>query len=179
MKPHTYYSETSMPTTKSVTDYKPYTGRLSRSLLTAAMLLSTLGARRAFSAPDTASGTTNQTLTIKGTDTFRGKASSWSATLTPKGKDTYEAVYISTWGGKPLSYTGTIETDGKTKITGAGKNANGSFEFSGTYGKDNIAQCSYKEVGGTLNRSGTMTAEAPKSGSDKEVAVAPATPAKP
>ena len=168
-----------MPTTKNVTDYKLHTGRLSRSLLTTAILLLPLGAIPAFSAPDTASRTTNQTLTIKGTDTFRGKESAWSATLTPKGKDTYEAVYNSTWGGKPLSYTGTIETDGKTKITGSGKNANGVFEFSGTYGKDNIASCSYKEIGGTLKRSGTMTAEAPKSGADKEAAVAPAPPAKP
>ena len=168
-----------MPTKKSVTDHKRHTGRPSRSLLATAVLLSTLGGLPAFSAPDTASGTTNQTLTIRGTDTFRGKASSWSATLTPKGKDSYDAAYCSTWGGKPLNYTGSIETDGKTKITGSGKNANGTFEFSGTYGKDNIAQCTYKEVGGTLKRSGTMTAEAPKSGADKEAAVAPATPAKP
>ena len=171
-----------MPTKRSATDHKPHTASLSRSLLTTAVLLSTLGVLPAFSAPDTASGTTNQTLTIKGTDTFGKKESSWSATLTPKGNNTYEAAYSSTWGGKPLNYTGTIETDGKTiKGSGkaSGKNGNGVFEFSGTYGKDNIAQCAYKEIGGTMKRAGTLTAEQPKAGADKDAAIAPATPVKP
>jgi len=52
----------------------------------------------------------------------------------------------------------------KTEISGDGKanggGANGAFEFSGKYGTNGIAPCSYKEVKG--RRSGTLTAETPK-----------------
>jgi hypothetical protein len=102
--------------------------------------------------------------TIKGTCLFNGKESTWSAKLTAKGNGTYDAVYVSSWGGTPLSYVGTIKTDLKTEISGSGKGSggrsNGTFEFSGKFDANNVAQCSYKEVGG--RRKGTMTAELPK-----------------
>ena len=108
--------------------------------------------------------TTNGITSIKGLCVFSGKENPWSAKLTPKGDGTYEAVYISSWEGTPLSYVGTIKTDLNKEISGNGKGSggrsNGSFEFSGTYGTNGIAKCSYKEVGG--RRSGTMTAELPK-----------------
>ena len=101
---------------------------------------------------------------IKGTCIFRGKESTWSAKLAAKGDGTYDAVYVSSWGGATLNYVGTIKTDLKTEISGDGKasggRANGTFEFSGKNGTNGIAQCSYKEVGG--GRSGSMTAEMPK-----------------
>lgn len=103
---------------------------------------------------------------IKGTCTWGGRKSTWSADLTARGHGAYDAVYVSSWGGKPLNYVGTIKTDLKTKISGSGKasggSANGSFEFSGKYGADGIAKCSYWEVGGRRNRRGSMTAERPK-----------------
>ena len=103
-------------------------------------------------------------LSIKGTCTFGGKDSTWSAKLTPKGDGTYDAVYVSTWGGKPLNYVGTIKTDLKAEISGTGKasggSANGTFEFTGKFGEDGVAKCSYTEVGG--KRKGAMTAEMPK-----------------
>ena len=106
------------------------------------------------------------TTSIKGTCTWGSKQSTWSADLTARGDGTYDAVYVSSWGGKPLNYVGTIKTDLKTKISGSGKasggSANGSFEFSGKYGADGIAKCSYWEVGGRRNRRGSMTAERPK-----------------
>ena len=115
-------------------------------------------------APAKAAGKPAGATSIKGTCKFGDKTSTWSAELTAKGDGTYDAVYISSWGGKPLNYVGTIKTDLKTEISGAGKasggSANGSFEFSGKYGTNGIAQCSYKEVSG--RRSGTMTAEMPK-----------------
>jgi|GEM_PF-3133626 len=100
---------------------------------------------------------------IKGTYTFGGKTSTWTAKLTAKGDGTYSAVYVSSWGGATLNYVGTIKTDLKTEISGTGKpsggRANGTFEFSGKYGGDGVAQCTYQEVGG--RRSGSMTAEMP------------------
>ena len=102
---------------------------------------------------------------IQGTCNFKGKQSPWSAKLTPKGDGTYDAAYVSSWSGKPLEYAGTLKADLK-EISGNGKaingKGNGTFEFSGKYGKDGIAQCDYKEVGGSRSRSGTMTAEMPK-----------------
>ncbi|NQU76959.1 MAG: hypothetical protein HQ546_11665 [Planctomycetes bacterium] len=104
------------------------------------------------------------TTSIKGTCTWGGKKSTWSADLTARGNGAYDAVYVSSWGGKPLNYVGTIKTDLRTEISGNGKasggRANGAFEFSGKYGADGIARCSYKEVGG--RRSGSLTAERPK-----------------
>jgi hypothetical protein len=101
---------------------------------------------------------------IQGTCKFGGKESTWSAELTAKGNGTYDAAYVSSWGGSSLNYEGTIKTDLKTVISGdaraSGGKANGTFEFSGTYGTNGIAQCSYKEVGG--RRKGSMTAELPK-----------------
>jgi hypothetical protein len=148
-------------------------------LLAGASLLSGLGVLPAFGEPDKAAGTTSKTCSIKGTLKFGGTQSTWSATLTPKGKGTYQAAYIALWGGKPLNYVGTIETDGRTKIKGTGKasggGANGTFEFSGTYGNDGVARCSYREVGGA--RSGSMTAEAPKPGTAKASSTAPSAPA--
>jgi len=118
----------------------------------------------AFAAPETAAVKPAEVTSIKGTCTFHGKESDWSAKLTAKGDGTYDAIYISSWGGSPLNYVGMIKTDLKTEISGDGKasggHGNGTFTFSGRYGTNSIAQCSYKEVGG--HRSGTMTAEMPK-----------------
>jgi len=102
---------------------------------------------------------------IKGTCTFKGKNSDWSAKLKAKGDGTYDAVYTSSWGGKPGNYVGVMKIDLKKEISGSGKasggRANGTFEFSGKYGDDGIAQCTYKEVNG--HRSGSMTIETPRS----------------
>lgn len=115
-------------------------------------------------APDKAAAKLGEITSIKGTCTFGGQQSTWSAKLTAKGDGTYDAVYVSSWGGATLSYVGTIKTDLKTELSGDGKasggGANGTFEYSGKYGTNGIAQCSYKEVGG--GRSGSMTAEMPK-----------------
>ena len=115
--------------------------------------------------PATAAEVSTNALSIQGTCLFGGKTSTWSATLKPKGNGTYDAVYISSWGGQPLNYVGTLKTDLKTEISGMGQasggRANGTFEFSGKYGADGIAKCSYSEVGGR-GRGGTMTAELPK-----------------
>jgi hypothetical protein len=130
-------------------------------------------------APDRTPGTTNVTYSIKGTCQFGGTKTAWSATLKPKTRGSYDASYVCNWGGNPLTYTGTIETDGKTKISGTGKansaGANGAFEFSGEYGTNGTARCNYKEVGG--RRSGTMTAELPGEGAAKTSTTARATPA--
>lgn len=105
-----------------------------------------------------------QITSINGTCTFGGKKSTWSAKLTAKGDGTYDAAYVSSWGGATLNYVGTITTDLKTEISGNGKpsggRANGTFEFAGKIGDDGIANCSYNEVKG--GRSGSMTAEIPK-----------------
>lgn len=130
-------------------------------------------------AADKTAAATNATYSIKGTCKFGNTESPWSATLKPKTKGSYDATYVCNWGGTALTYVGTIETDGKTKISGTGKassaGANGVFEFSGTYGTNGTARCNYKEVGG--RRSGTMTAELPGEGSAKTPAPARATPA--
>ena len=137
---------------------------LSALLLYGACLVPGLAVSTAFAAPVKAAVKSAEITSIKGTCTFRGKESAWSAKLTAKGDGTYDAVYVSSWGGKPLNYVGTIKTDLKTEISGNGKasggSANGTFEFSGNYGTNGIAQCSYKEVGG--RRTGSMTAEMPK-----------------
>lgn len=103
---------------------------------------------------------------IRGTCTFGNKTNDWSAKLTAKGNGTYDAVYVSSWSGKPLSYVGTIKTDLKTEISGTGKaiegKGNGTFEFSGKFGVDGIAQCRYKEIG-SRGRNGSLTAEMPRS----------------
>jgi len=136
---------------------------LSMLLLGGACLSPGLAVSTAFAAPAKAAHKGAEITSIKGTCTFHGKESNWSAKLTAKGNGTYDAVYVSSWGGKPLNYVGTIKTDLKTEISGDGKpgggRANGTFEFSGKYGKDGIAQCNYKEVGG--RRTGSMTAEMP------------------
>jgi hypothetical protein len=120
---------------------------------------------RVLAEPAEGEGKAPATISVKGTCTFGGKQSTWSATLTPKGDGTYDAAYVSSWGGQPLSYVGTIKTDLKTEISGTGKGSggrsNGTFEFSGKYGEDGIAKCSYKEVDGR-GRSGALTAEMPK-----------------
>ena len=118
----------------------------------------------AFAASDSAAVKPAEITSIKGTCMFGGKESNWSAKLTAKGDGTYDAVYDSIWGGATLKYTGTIKTDLKTEISGDGKasggRANGTFEFTGKYGTNGVAQCTYKEVGG--HRKGTMTADMPK-----------------
>ena len=133
-------------------------------LLCGACLLSGLTGSTASAAPAEAAGKAPEVTSIKGTCTFRGKENNWSAKLTPKGEGVYDAVYVSSWSGKSLDYVGTIKTDLKTTISGDGKasggNANGTFEFSGTYGTNGLAQCSYKETNG--RRRGTMTAGTPK-----------------
>ena len=137
---------------------------LSALLLGGACLVSWLAVSTGFAAPAATAGRPAKITSIKGKCTFGGTESTWSAKLTAKGDDTYSAVYVSSWGGQPLNYVGTIKTDLKTEISGTGKasggRANGTFEFSGEYGTNGIAKCSYKEVGG--RRSGTMTAEMPK-----------------
>ena len=137
---------------------------LATLLLGGACLVPGLVVSITFAATAKAAGKNAEITSIKGTCIFGGKNSTWSAKLTAKGDGTYDAVYVSSWGGKPLNYVGTIKTDLKKEISGNGKasggNANGTFEFSGKYGTNGIAQCSYKEVKG--RRSGSMTAEAPK-----------------
>jgi len=139
-------------------------GCLAALLMGGACLAPVLAVSTAFAAPDKAAGKGAEITSIKGTCTFGGTKSDWSAELKAKGDGTYEAVYLSSWGGKPLNYVGTIKTDLKTEISGNGKasggRGNGTFEFSGKYGKDGIAKCSYKEVGG--HRAGAMTAEMAK-----------------
>lgn len=128
----------------------------------AACLVSALAALTVSSAPAGGAGKPADITSIKGTCTFGGRESTWSAKLTPKGTGSYDAVYVSSWGGRALNYVGTIKTDLKTEISGNGKasggRANGTFEFSGKYGEDGIAKCTYKEVGGR-GRSGSLTAE--------------------
>ena len=91
----------------------------------------------------------------------------WSAKLTPTDTpDVYDAQYIASFrlGTDHMTYVGQIKSDFKTTISGIGKSTggggNGTFEFSGKYGDDGIAQCNYSEVGG--QRSGTLTAEKPE-----------------
>ena len=106
-------------------------------------------------------------ISIKGTCFFMNQQGTWSAKLTPT--DTpgvYDAQYIASFrlGGDHMTYVGQIKSDFKTTISGIGKSTggggNGTFEFSGNYGDDGIAQCNYEEVGG--QRSGTLTAERPQ-----------------
>ena len=70
---------------------------------------------------------TEPTLAIKGTCKFGGTESTWSATLTPKGKGLYDAVYTAKWGGKPLAYTGQIKTDPKSDLAIVRIDAKGSL----------------------------------------------------
>ena len=139
---------------------------LSALLLGGACLASGLAGSSAAPAPAGAGSKKAELTSIKGTYTFGGKTSDWSAKLTAKGEGTYDAVYASSWGGKPMSYVGTIKTDLKESISGTGKasggGANGTFEFSGKFGNDGLALCTYKEVNG--RRSGSLTAEKPQSG---------------
>ena len=136
---------------------------LSVLILGGACLVPGLAVSTDVAAPATAAAKPAEITSIKGTCMFGGKESTWSAKLTAKGTGTYDAVYVSSWGGKTLNYVGTIKTDLNTQITGKGKasggSANGTFEFSGKYGGDGVAQCTYQEVGG--RRSGSMTAEMP------------------
>ncbi len=133
-------------------------------LLGGACLLPGLAVSTVFAAPDKTAVKSGAISSIKGTCDFKGRESTWTAKLTAKADGSYDAVYVSSWSGAPLNYVGTLKTDMKTEIGGAGKasggRANGAFEFSGKYGTNGIAQCTYKEVGG--RRSGTMTAEMPK-----------------
>ena len=137
---------------------------LSALLLGGACLVPGLAVSTVFAEPAKAAVTPAEITSIKGTCTFGGKESTWSAKLTAKEDGAYDAVYVASWGGAALNYVGTIKTDLKTEIRGDGKasggRANGTFEFSGKYGTNGIAQCSYKEVRG--GRSGSMTAETPK-----------------
>jgi hypothetical protein len=108
-----------------------------------------------------------KTLSIKGTCEFMRIQGTWSAQLTPTDTpDVYDAKYIASFrlGTDHMTYEGQIKSDFKTAISGNGKSkgggGNGTFEFSGNYGDNGIAQCNYKEVGG--QRSGTLTAEKPE-----------------
>lgn len=137
---------------------------LAVSVLCGTCLVPGLAVLSAFAAPAEVAVKPAETLSIKGTCNFKGKESEWSAVLTAKGDGSYDAVYTSSWGGSPGQYTGSMKTDLKTEISGEGKasggRANGRFEFSGKYGTNAIAQCTYQEVGG--GRQGSMTAEMPK-----------------
>jgi len=133
-------------------------------LVGGACLVPGVAVSTAFAAPAKDAVKPAEITSIKGICKFGNKESAWSAKLTAKGDGTYDATFVSSWSGKPLNYVGMIKTDLKTEISGRGKasggKGNGTFEFSGKYGDDGIAQCSYKEVNG--RRSGTMTAEMPK-----------------
>lgn len=104
-------------------------------------------------------------LTIKGTCLFGGRPGTWSGVLTPTAAaGVYDVDYVAAWGGKKaMTYTGQIKTDRKTRISGTGKatggGGNGTFEFSGKFGDNGVANCAYSEVGGTRRRSGTMTVD--------------------
>ena len=128
-------------------------------------LLSCLAVTTALAAPTEPAANSNEVTSIKGTYSFKGKESAWSAKLTAKGDGTYDAIYASSWNGAPLNYIGSIKSDLKTEISGTGKasggKANGTFEFSGTFGTNGVAQCNYKEVG-DRQRSGTLTIDKPK-----------------
>jgi hypothetical protein len=107
------------------------------------------------------------TISIKGTCEFMRQQGTWSAELTPtETPDVYDAQYVASFrlGGDHMTYEGQIKSDFKTSISGNGKSTggggNGSFEFSGNYSEDGIAQCNYAEVGG--RRSGTLTAGKPE-----------------
>jgi hypothetical protein len=106
-------------------------------------------------------------ISIKGTCFFMNQQGTWSAKLTPTDKPgVYDAQYVASFrlGGDHMTYVGQIKSDFKTTISGNGKSTggggNGTFEFSGNYGNDGIAQCNYSEVGG--QRSGALTAEKPQ-----------------
>ncbi len=107
-------------------------------------------------------------LTIKGTFIFGGSKGTWSGKLTPTGTPgVYDAQYVAAHGGsKHMTYVGQVKTDLKTEVSGTGKSTggggNGAFKFSGKFGKDGVANCSYKEVGGTRDRSGTLTVDSIK-----------------
>ena len=149
---------------KTLMNRKTVVSCLSAILTGGACLVSGLAVSTTLAAPDKVAVKPAELTSITGICIFGGKESTWSAKLTAKGDGTYGAVYVSSWGGKPLNYVGTIKSDLKTEISGDGKasggRANGTFEFTGKYGTNGIAQCSYKEVGG--RRSGSMTAEMPK-----------------
>jgi hypothetical protein len=148
---------------KSLMNRKSVKYCLSTLLFGGACLAPWLAVSPAFAAPTQNTDKRTEITSIKGTCNFGGKNSTWSAKLKANGDGTYNAVYVSSWGNKPLHYVGKIKTD-MNEISGNGKasggSANGNFEFSGKFGKDGIAQCTYKEIGG--RRSGTMTAELPK-----------------
>ncbi len=105
-------------------------------------------------------------LTIKGTFTFSGSKGTWSGKMTPSHTaGVYDVKYVAARGGsKQMTYEGQVKTDLKTEVSGSGKatggGGNGAFKFSGKFGADGVAKCSYKEVGGTRNRSGTLTVDA-------------------
>jgi hypothetical protein len=107
-------------------------------------------------------------LAAKGTYTFGGSKGPWSGELTPtKTPGVYDVQYVSAHGGnKKMTYAGQIKTDLKTEISGEGKSTggggNGTFKFSGKFGADGVAKCSYSEVGGQRNRSGTLTVDSIK-----------------
>lgn len=104
-------------------------------------------------------------VTIKGTCTFLGTKSNWSAKLTPTGTaGVYDAQYTAIWGGKQsMTYAGQMTTDLKTEVSGNGKatggGGNGEFKFSGKFESDGVAKCQYSEIGGTRNRSGKLTVD--------------------
>ena len=107
-------------------------------------------------------------LTIEGTFTFGGSKGTWSGKLKPTSTPgVYNAQYVAARGGsKHMTYTGQIKTDLKTDVSGNGKatggGGNGTFKFSGKFGDDGVAKCPYKEVGGSRNRSGTLTVDSIK-----------------
>jgi hypothetical protein len=141
-------------------------------LLAGACLWAGLAVSALISAPakaeDKPAETKRATITsIKGTCTFMRQQGTWSAKLTPTDNPgVYDAQYVAAFalGGNNMTYVGQIKSDFKTTISGSGKSTggggNGTFEFSGNYGDDGVAQCKYEEVGG--QRSGTLTAEKPQ-----------------
>ena len=118
-------------------------------------------------APDTKPAASAYT-TVDGSCTFMGRGGTWSAKLTPDGDGVYKAAYIANWStNSNMGFQGTLKTDGKSEISGNGKSdgsggGNGSFEFSGKFDDTGVAKCNYKEIGGSMGRTGTMTANKPK-----------------
>jgi len=120
-------------------------------------------------AEDRAAETAPSNITsIKGTCVVIGQKGTRSVKLTPTDiPGVYDAQHVAAFAGNPnMTYVGQITSDFRTAISGNGTSTggggNGSFEFSGNYGDNKIAECNYKEVGGFMNRNGTLTAEMPK-----------------
>jgi|WetSurMetagenome_2_1015567.scaffolds.fasta_scaffold25626_2 hypothetical protein len=117
-------------------------------------------------APDTKPATSAYN-SVDGVCSFMGRGGTWSAKITPSEDGTYKASYIAAYSGNNrMIYEGSIKSDWKGEVSGNGKSisggGNGSFEFSGKFDESGVAKCNYKEIGGTMARTGTLTVNQPK-----------------